>query len=281
MNIQPGDVVLLTGAPGGLGAFLARAFAARKTRQVLVAHPGASLEDLQREIERRGETAVAVQCDLRDAAQRRQLFEDIRRQFGPVDILVNNAGVEFTAAYHELSEDEIYETLRVNLEAPLILSRLALPEMLARRRGHIVNISSLAGKSGPACEEPYAATKAGLIAFTASLRASYRRLGVSASVIVPGFVEAGIYAKLKARSGCSAPALLGTSPPERIPQAVLRAIEKDLPELIVNPLPVRPLLALTALCPRLGEWLTDRVGANDFFKQVVAAQKRLENRRPE
>ena len=137
-----------------------------------------------------------------------------------------------------------------------------------------MNISSLAGKSGPAFQEPYAATKAGLIAFTSSLRATYRRLGVSASVIVPGFVEAGIYAKLKAKSGCSAPALLGTSPPERIPAAVLRAIKNDLPEIIVNPLPVRPLLAFTALFPSLGEWAADKTGGNDFFRRVVQSQRR-------
>jgi short-subunit dehydrogenase len=192
----------------------------------------------------------------------------------PIDILINNAGVEFTSVYHELSEDNIYETLRVNLEAPMILSRLVLPEMLERKRGFIVNISSLAGKSGPAFQEPYAATKAGLINFTASLRATYRGSGVSAAVIVPGFVEAGIYAKLKAKSGCSAPALIGTSPPEAIPRAVIRAIENDLPEIIVNPLPVRPLLALIALFPSWGEWIAEKMGTNNFFREVAEAQKR-------
>jgi len=146
--------------------------------------------------------------------------------------------------------------------------------MLERKRGHIVNISSLAGKSGPAFQEPYAATKAGLIAFTSSLRATYRGSGVSASVIVPGFVETGIYTKLKTKSGCSAPAFLGTSPPEAIPRAVIRAIQKDLPEIIVNPLPVRPLLAFTSLFPSLGEWVIDKIGTNDFFRRVVEAQKR-------
>ena len=266
--------MLLTGASGGLGAFMARAFADCKVNQALVAHPGENLEKLQKEIEDQGGKAIAITCDLRDAVQRRQLLQDIRKQLGPIDILVNNAGVEFTSIYHELSEEDIYGMLRVNLEAPMILSKLVLPEMLERKRGHIVNISSLAGKSSPAFQEPYAATKAGLIAFTASLRATYRGSGVSASVIVPGFVEAGIYAKLKAKSGCSAPALIGTSPPEAISHAVIRAIQYDLPEIIVNPLPVRPLLALAALFPSLGGWLSGKIGANEFFRKVVEAQKR-------
>jgi short-subunit dehydrogenase len=273
MEIKPGDTVLLTGAPGGLGAFMAQAFADCKVKLALVMPPGGNLEELQKAIKRRGGESVVFACDLRDAAQRRQLLLDVRRQLGPVDVLINNAGVEFTSAYHDLSEETIYSILRVNLEAPMILSWLVLPEMVERKRGHIVNISSLAGKSGPAFQEPYAATKAGLIAFTSSLRATYRPLGVSASVIIPGFVEAGIYAKLKTRSGCTAPALLGTSPPEKIPRAVLRAIRNDLPEVIVNPLPVRPLLAFTSLFPSLGEWVIDKTGTNDFFRRVVVAQK--------
>jgi short-subunit dehydrogenase len=273
MKIQPGDTVLLTGASGGLGRFIARALVDYRVRQVLVAHPGINLEELQREIKTRGGEAVVITTDLRDAAQRRQLVQEARRQLGPIDILINNAGVEFTSAYHDLSEENIYETLRVNLEAPMILTRLLLPEMLERKRGHIVNISSLAGKSGPAFQEPYAATKAGLINFTASLRATYRGLGVSASAVIPGFVEAGIYAKLKAKSGCSAPALMGTSAPELIPRAVIRAIENDLPEIIVNPLPIRPLLAFISLFPSWGEWVVGQLGTNQFFRRVVQAQK--------
>jgi short-subunit dehydrogenase len=275
MEIKPGDTVLLTGAPGGLGAFMAQAFADCKVRQALVMPPGGNLEELQKAVEKRGGEAAVFVCDLRDAAQRKKLLQDVRLQFGSIDILINNAGVEFTSAYHGLSEENIYNTLRVNLEAPMILSWLVLPEMLERKRGHIVNISSLAGKSGPAFQEPYAATKAGLIAFTSSLRASYRPLGVSASVIVPGFVETGIYSKLKKKSGCTAPLLPGTSPPEKIPSAVLRAIRNDLPEVIVNPIPVRPLLALAALFPSLGEWMINKTGTNDFFRRVVEAQKRL------
>jgi short-subunit dehydrogenase len=274
MEIKERDTVLLTGASGGLGTFMALAFVDYKVRQVLVAYPGIGLDDLRKAVEQRGGEAIAITCDLCDAAQRRQLLQNIRERFGPIDILINNAGVEFTSSYHELSEENICNMLRVNLEAPMILSRLVLPEMLERKRGHIVNISSLAGKSGPAFQEPYAATKAGLIAFTSSLRATYRPFGVSASAIVPGFVEAGIYAKLKTKSGCAAPALMGASPPEKIPQAVLRAIRSDLPEVIVNPLPVRPLLAFMSLFPSMGEWVVDKIGTNDFFRKVVETQKR-------
>jgi short-subunit dehydrogenase len=277
MKIHAGLTVLLTGASGGLGAFMTRAFADRKVKLALVAHPGIGLEKLRQEVERSGVRASALACDLRDPAQRRAIVEQVTKEFGRIDILVNNAGVEFTSAFHELSEENIRDIVSVNLESAMSLTRLVLPGMLQRRSGHIVNISSLAGKAAPAFQEPYAATKAGLIAFTFSLRASYRRDGISASVIVPGFVEAGIYAKLKEKSGCSAPALLGTSSPQSVASAVIRAIEHNQPEVIINPLPVRPLLALTAMFPSLGEWAISKTGGHEFFRSVAESLKR---RRP-
>jgi short-subunit dehydrogenase len=273
MRIQAGQTVLLTGASGGLGTYMAQALADRKVKLALVAHPGIDLEGMRKSLAERGLEAVALTSDLRDPARRREMLAAVRSRLGPIDILVNNAGVEFNSIYHELSEGQIGEVLSVNLEAPMILTRLLLPEMLERKQGHIVNISSLAGKSGPAFQEPYAATKAGLVAFTQSLRATYRGSGVSASVIVPAFVEAGIYARLKAKSGCAAPALLTGCSPGQVAQAVLRSIEGDVPEIIVSRYPIRPVLALSALSPRLGDWIIARMGVNDFFRRAAAAEK--------
>jgi short-subunit dehydrogenase len=274
MKILAGQTVLLTGASGGLGNYIAHALANRGVKLGLVAFPGAGLDTLRQEVVDRGCHAIGLASDLRESAQRQYVLEQVRKELGEVDILINNAGVEATSAYHDLEEKAISQMIAINLEAPMILTRMVLPAMLQRRSGHIVNISSLAGRAGPAFQEPYAATKAGLIAFTSSFRATYRGTGVSASVITPGFVEAGIYTELKAKTGCSAPAILGTSPPEMIPRAVIRAIEGNLPEVIINPIPIRPLLILNLLWPSIGEWLTDKTGANKFFGKVAAAQKR-------
>ncbi len=273
MRIESGQTVLLTGASGGLGTVMAHAFADCGVKQALVAWPGVELEGLASIIRKRGAEALTFAADLRDPDQRRHVVREVRRRFGHIDILVNNAGVEFNSYYHELSEDRISEVINVNLTATMILSRLVLPDMLERKRGHIVNISSLAGKSGPAYQEPYAASKAGLVAFTMSLRATYREMGVSASVIVPGFVETGIYTRLKATAGRPAPWLLGACPPEQVVQAMLRAIRRDTSEVIVNRYPVRPLLMLTALSPSLGAWLSSKFGTNEFFRAAVLAQR--------
>jgi short-subunit dehydrogenase len=279
VKLLAGQTVLLTGASGGLGTFMTQAFAERRLKLALVAHPGVDLAKLSKTVEEHGCQAISYWSDLRDPAQRRQMLHQVETDLGPIDVLVNNAGVEFTSIYHALTEENINEVLRVNLEAPMILTRLVLPGMLERKRGHIVNISSLAGKSGPALQEPYAATKAALIAFTSSLRATYRGSGVSASVVTPGFVEAGIYADLKAKSGCSAPWLLGTSRPDAVARAVIDAINHDRFEVIVNPLPVRPMIAFNALFPRAGEWVTDKIGTNNFFRRVAAKLERGRDRR--
>lgn len=270
MGIQATDTVLITGASGGLGTHITREFARRGVRLALTAFPGNDLEKLRTEVEKHGCECIALVFDLRNRNEIQQLIETVLKRFGQVDILVNNAGIEFTSYYHELPEANILDVLNINLEAPMILTRLLLSQMLKQRHGHVINISSLAGKSGPAFQEPYSASKAGLIAFTESLRATYHNSGVSASVIVPGFVEAGIYEQLKARTGCGAPALLGTSSPNAVARAVLRAIERDIPETIVNPLPVRPLLAFTALFPSAGEWLINKIGSNKFFERAVS-----------
>ncbi len=274
MKIQAGQTVLLTGASGGLGTVMTETFARFKVNLALVAYPGTGLEDLRTSVVRNGGRAIAITADLANPERRHEVLETVRRELGPIDILVNNAGIEFTSAYHDLSEQQICDVLAINLEAPMILSRLVLPDMLQRRQGHIVNMSSLAGKSGPAFQEPYAATKAALVGFTTSLRATYRGSGVSASVIVPSFVEAGIYARLSARSGCKAPALLTGCSAEQVARAVLRAIQNDIPEIIINRYPIRPVLALSALSPSLGDWIARQMGVHDFFRRVIAAEKR-------
>lgn len=268
-----GKVVLLTGASGGLGRPIALALAKQGTDLVLCAYPGEDLLEVETSARTLGARVLNLVTDVRNGQQCRHLVDEATEQFGRIDVLINNAGVEHTAAYHDLQEDEIQDIVNVNLGGAMRMTRLVLPGMLERNCGHIVNMASLAGKAGPAFQEPYAASKAGLIAFTASLRATYRGTGVSASVICPGFVEAGIYAKLKAATGMSAPPLLGTSPPEAVVRAVLLALTRDLPEVIVNPLPVKPLFATALLFPRLGEFLIRQTGAHRFFGKVADALK--------
>jgi short-subunit dehydrogenase len=152
----------------------------------------------------------------------------------------------------------------------MLLARAVLPHMLDRGTGFIVNMASLAGKTGPARGETYSASKAGLILFTESLRYDYRKRGVSATVLCPGFVkDAGMYADMRARSGVKAGRLLGETSPAKVVAAMLSAIKKDQPEMVVNPGPMRLNLALRQLAPGLFERVAPLFGANKIFDTVA------------
>jgi len=269
MDVLRGSTVILTGACGGIGSCVARSLAAEGANLFLTAFPGQALPALCDQLRDKGIRTQYSVADLSEREERIRVVRDAEREFGSIDILINNAGVEVSSFFHELPNDLMRDILSVNLEAPMMLAQLVLPAMLERKFGHIVNISSLAGKSGPGFQEPYAATKAALIAFTYSLRGAYKGSGVSASAIVPGFVEAGIYSRIKSETGVEAPRLLGTVPPEHVARSVVRAIRHNLPEVFVNRWPVRPLLALSALSPSLGEWVTQKIGVHSFFRRVV------------
>lgn len=154
---------------------------------------------------------------------------------------------------------------RVNLIAPMVLTCHALPGMLARRRGHIVTVSSLAGRGGNAYNVLYATTKAGLVGFTRSLRAELAGTPVGAGVICPGFVSRdGMYARMQ-ELGVDAPLALRAVEPDRVAGAVLDAIAHDRPDVLVTGWPMRPLLVLQELAPRLAERV---VAATGLFRRA-------------
>src|SRR5947199_5309446 len=125
------------------------------------------------------------------------LIERAEHCLGPIDLLVNNAGVEHSSSFDRAPRSELLETMNVNLMAPMLLTHAVLPGMLERGRGHVVFMSSAAGKIGPAYEAPYGATKAGLMALTQGLRREYRKQPVSFSVVTPGFVAGdGMYQRM-------------------------------------------------------------------------------------
>jgi NAD(P)-dependent dehydrogenase (short-subunit alcohol dehydrogenase family) len=274
-SIVRGKRVLITGASGGIGQYLCHELAQAGAKMFLVAYPGVALKTLAGEIAAKGAPQVAyLEADVADPEQRQKIASMAAAEFGGVDILIHNAGVEYTALFDHLDEAKHLQVLRVNLEGPMMLTRLLLPGMLAQGGGSILLMSSLAGKAGPACQEPYAASKAGLLAFGQSLRASYGHRGIRVTGIAPGFVAAGIYERLEKQTGQHAPSLLGVSRPEAVVKAMWRALETNAPEILVNPLPVKPLFLINLLWPSLGEKLVKLTGAHAFFNE---AAERLES----
>ena len=160
----------------------------------------------------------------------------VEDQHGGIDLLVNNAGGDPLREFHTMTIEENLRTLQLNLIAPVALTHAALPGMLPRGRGHIVNISAMAGRVSFPYTEVYAAAKDGLIGFTRVLRADYHARGLSASVLILGAIRgAGQGQRMLDDAGMKTSRYM--APAETVARAVVKAVKKDRTELVVMPGP--------------------------------------------
>jgi short-subunit dehydrogenase len=266
MQLQ-GRNVVLTGASHGIGLHIADALARAGANLLLAARSADELAGVAERARERGVQAVAVPTDVALSDQRLALIERAQAELGSIDVLVNNAAVESVGPFDTVSPEQLEREVAVNLLAPMALTRLVLPGMLDRGSGHLVNISSLAGLVAPSHAEGYAATKAGLIGFTRSLRREYRGRGVGFSVVCPGFVAEGMWAR-HANLGVRAPQLVGVIKVEKVADAVVSAIVDGSSELVVTPRPMRPLLAAAALSPSFADWVYRFSGAAGLYREM-------------
>lgn len=261
-------VALVTGGSRGIGPHIATAFAREGAHVVIVARAGGDeLERVAESVRALGVKCVALRADLASKADREQLLQRAASALAPVDILVNNAGVESEGAFIEIDDATIAHTIEVNLTAPLVLTRAVLPAMIERGWGHVVTLSSTAGKKGAPYDAVYSGTKAAIIEWNEALRSELHGTGVDTSVVCPGYVRnEGMFA----RFGVAAPGILGSCLPQDVARAVIRAVKKRIGQQIVNSQPIRPLLALYALWPNLGVPVMRWMGITAFQRNKVA-----------
>lgn len=270
---RPTRNALLTGASHGIGPYIARALATAGYDLVLASRSRAELEGLAAELGRSGTRAVVVPVDLTDEESLGSLVETAGRELGPIDVVVNNAGGDPQREFDAMTWMENEAIIRLNLLAPVHLAHMLLPGMLERGRGHVVNISAIAGRVGFPYLEAYAAAKEGLIGFTRVLRNDYRARGVSASVVILGAIrDAGQGQRTSDQMGMKLPKM-ATSPAAGVAAAVVKAIERDLPEVVVMPGPGRVLLAMLELFPSLGGAMNRATGANAQMARVIQFRK--------
>jgi short-subunit dehydrogenase len=259
-----GTNALLTGAAGGLGGYIARALASEGVNLALSDLPSAPVDDLVEELRPRGGTVESLPADLADTAGLETLVRHAEQAIGQLDILVNNAGLEFAGGFNHQTREELEKLTAVNLLAVMELTRVVLPGMLERRRGHIVNIASIAGKGPFPYLAPYCATKHGVVGFTHSLRAEYRGAGVGFSAICPIFISrVGMFGRIETDAP-DPPGPLRPLPPETVGAAVVEAIERDRPEIIVASRPKRLLPAVSAVAPGVAAWVLNRRRFREF-----------------
>jgi len=181
--------VLVTGASRGIGRSIALRFAEEGARVGLVARSETELLATGRLVEEAGARAVAIPTDIRDRGGAQAAVERVEAELGPIDVLVNNAGVFLWRPFLELSPEEWDLVVSTNLTGAANFCRAVLPGMVRRRRGRIVNVSSIHGMRGEANLTAHSAAKFGLIGLTQSLAREFRGDNIAVNAVCPGTVE--------------------------------------------------------------------------------------------
>ncbi len=259
MSLLSGKV-LITGATGGIGHAIARGFAREGAELILTGRRTELLEPLAAEVGGR-----ALGCDLARAEDVTRLIAEV----GDVDVFVANAALPASGVFSELTQDQIDRMLEVNLRAPIAIAHGLVPGMTARRRGHLVFISSLAGKTASAASSIYSATKFGLRGFALGLREDLRAHGVGVSVVLPGFIrDAGMFAE----ADVTLPRGVGTRTPDEVAAAVRRSIERNRAEVHVAPLALTLGASVGSVAPQIASAMSRRMGGEQVASDLAAGQ---------
>ncbi|MFH8657463.1 SDR family NAD(P)-dependent oxidoreductase [Streptomyces afghaniensis] len=205
-----GKSVIVTGAASGIGRAAALRLAREGARVVVADLNAEGAKSVVGAIESAGGTAVAVTGDLSDGAVVDAVVAAAVGTFGGIDVLVNNAGVmDSMSAAADVTDAEWERVLRINLTAPFLLTRAALPHMIAAGGGAIVNTASEAALRGSAAGTAYTASKHGVLGLTRSLAVMYRDQGIRTNAIAPGGTATGITAGVHIDREAHGPAIVG------------------------------------------------------------------------
>jgi 3-hydroxybutyrate dehydrogenase len=192
MTQLAGRIALVTGAGRGIGRATAIRLAAAGAKVVAVARSRDELDEVVAAISGAGGAAAALECDLADRSQSQQIVERAAALFGPVDILVNNAGIGSSADPRPLADfrDEFWDlTLAVNLTAPYLLSKAALPHMRAQRFGRIITVASINSRVPSPHAGAYVASKHGVLGLMRTLALEHAAEGITVNCVCPGPVR--------------------------------------------------------------------------------------------
>ena len=243
-------IVLVTGAARGMGRLHGANFAREGSVVVMTDVDEAELSRTVEELRAGGYEVYGYPLDVSDRAACFALAEKVKADVGVVDVLVNNAAVTECVPMLDLSEQSLRRMTDVNYLGQVWMMQALLPDMVARGSGHVVNMCSVAGKTGTARMSGYCATKFALIGITDSVRLELHGSGVDFTIVNPGFVSTGMF------EGGRVPFITRWQKPEKVSSELVKAVKKNKAEICVPRFNVRQAAFLRGLCaPKLVDFV--------------------------
>ncbi|MGH7855515.1 MAG: SDR family oxidoreductase [Candidatus Binatia bacterium] len=225
------QVIMITGASSGIGKQLAIDLA---TRGAIVAGCGRSIERLRdtlKEVRRTSPSSAMIGCDVSDAEQVQGMVAKIVADFGKIDVLINNAGIGMRKPFIETDLKTIEEIIRINYLGAAYCTKAVQPHMIARRTGHVVNISSGAGLIGTLNMAAYCASKFAMNGWSESLYHELKPLGIDVSIVCPGPVQTEFNRDFRDSEPKAASNLIVSA--EAVAQAVIKVVENKHFEVVL------------------------------------------------
>lgn len=219
-----GKTALITGGGRGIGRAIALMFAREGARIAVAARTAEQVEQVANEI---GNEAIALVCDVSDPESVTRMFGDLRERLGNADILVNNAGIAESATVVNTTDELWHRHLAINLSGTFYCTRAALPAMFKKGWGRVINVASIAGKTGAPYIAAYSASKHGVMGLTRSIALEVAAAGITVNAICPGYVDTDMVSRgveqITTKTGRSAEEALDTlrkmSPQNRLATA--------------------------------------------------------------
>jgi short-subunit dehydrogenase len=247
MNLS-GKRIILTGAAGGIGYLLALRLAAKGARLALVERNAPRLAEICAEINNNGGVALAIALDLTDAGAADQVVDQTRQALGGLDIIINNAGIMDFTLYDRQSPERIAHVINVNVIAPMLLVRAALPHLLTQNSGRIVNIGSAFGSIGFAHFATYCSSKFAMRGFSEALRRELADSQVGVTYIAPRAAKTALNDDLTTQMLIETQTNMDE--PDYVAEQIVLAIEQEAKEYFIGQ-PESFFAKLNGLFPRL------------------------------
>lgn len=201
MQNLKGKVALITGAGRGIGRATAIEFAKEGIHVGLIARNKEHLDKVAGELESYGVKVSTATADVSDLESITKAVEHVSQELGPIDILINNAGISKFGNFLELDPQDWEQIIKVNLMGVYYTTRAVLPQMIERKTGDIINISSTAGQKGAPVTSAYSASKAGVLALTESLMLEVRKHNIRVTALTPSTVATDMAVELNLTDG--------------------------------------------------------------------------------